>query len=84
MTERELANNICACHAKTLVDEAGGITLGGYGLSEQYANKLYRAGGFDPQMVYECATALKHWVSSAGYDREGNFKYIISNHILNC
>ena len=78
MTEKELAENICRCHARMLVDNAGGITLGGDGLAEEYA-KIWH--GFN---TFNCEQALRHWVESAGYDGEGNFKYIISNHILNC
>lgn len=78
MTERELAENICRCHARTIVDEAGGITLGGADLAERYAAMWH---GFD---TADFEQALRHWVEAAGYDREGKFKYIISNHILNC
>jgi len=78
MTERELAENICSCHARTIVDEAGGITLGGSALAERYAAMWH---GFDTSA---CELALRHWVSAAGYDLEGNFKYIISDHILDC
>lgn len=78
MTERELAENICRCHARTIVDEAGGITLGGAALADRYAAMWH---GFK---TTDCEQALRHWVEAAGYDKEGNFKYIISNHILNC
>lgn len=76
--ERELAENICRCHARTIVDEAGGITLGGVGMAEGFAAMWHNVN------TTECELALRHWVESAGYDSEGNFKYIISNHILNC
>lgn len=78
MTERELAENICRCHARTLVDEAGGITLGGIALADRYAAMWH---GFN---TADCEQALRHWVEAAGYDREGNFKYIISDTIQNC
>lgn len=74
MTERELAENICRVHARTLVDEAGGITLGGDWLAERHY-ALWKD--------FDSAQALRHWVEAAGYDKEGNFKYIISNHIQN-
>ena len=78
MSERELAENICRCHARTIVDIAGGVTLGGEGLAEIYAEMWH---GFDTN---KCVMALHHWVDSAGYDENGEFKYIISNHIQNC
>ena len=78
MKERELADNICRCHAQTIVDMAGGITLGGVAIAERYAAMWHN---FDTR---DCEVALRHWVVSAGYDDEGKFKYIISNHILNC
>ena len=78
MTERELAERICECHARTIVDEAAGVTLGGIALAERYAAMWH---GFN---TTDCEMALRHWVEAAGYDRDGNFKYIISNHILNC
>ena len=78
MTERELAENICRCHAKTIVDEAGGITLGGIAFADRYAAMWH---GFNTE---DCEQALRHLVEAAGYDREGNFKYIISDTIQNC
>lgn len=71
MTERELAENICRVHARTLVDEAAGVTLGGADLAERHY-ALWKD--------HDCAQALRHWVEAAGYDQNGKFKYIISNH----
>lgn len=78
MEERELANNICRCHAKTIVDSAGGVTLGGNALAERYA-AMWR-GNYN---TYECEQALRHWVSAAGYNEHGVFEYILSNTIQN-
>lgn len=77
-SERLMAENICMCHAQTIVDNAGGITLGGVALAERYAAMWHNMN------TYSCEVALRHWVESAGYDKEGKFKYIISNHIINC
>lgn len=82
MTERQLADNICRVHAKMLVDDNGGITVGGDGLAELYMNAFGVMTG--SLQVYAYADAIRHWVESAGYDDDGKFKYIISNYIQNC
>ena len=75
MTERQLAENICRVHAQMIVDDAGGITLGGANLADRH---------FAMWKDFECSQALRHWVASAGYDENGEFEYYISNHILDC
>lgn len=79
MSESKLAENICLCHAKTIVDQAGGITLGGQSLARGYADMW--AIGYD---THECEQALIHWVVSAGYDENGDFKFTLSNNKQNC
>lgn len=84
MTERQLAENICKVAARNLVDDNGGVSMGGISLAEAYAQRHYKAGGYDPKDVDECAAALRHWVEAAGYDENGNFQYIITKAIQNC
>lgn len=79
MTERELARNICECHARTIVDHAGGVTLGGNALAEGYAAMWHGSVN-----TYECEQALRHWVVAAGYAKSGNFLYVLSKHLINC
>jgi hypothetical protein len=75
MAERELAENVCRCHAMTLVDKAGGVTLGGATLAEMF-NEMW-GGNFDCQ---DCVDALRHWVVSAGYDADGVFTVVYSDY----
>ena len=84
MTEKDLARHICNVVASTIVDENGGTTLGGITLSEKYRDRLYKAGGFNPTEVDKCAQALRHWVESVGYDKNGKFTIILSNTKMNC
>ena len=84
MTERQLAENICRVHARSVVDSLGGITIGGASLGEAYAAQLNKAGGYDLKEVTEIETALRHWVSSAGYDKNGKFHCVFASTIQNC
>ncbi len=84
MTERDLAMNICNVHARTIVDDNGGVTLGGNTLAEKYAEVYNKAGGYNPQEIESNTQALRHWVESAGYNADGKFEVKISNHIINC
>ena len=73
--EIKLAESICRCHAQTLVDENGGITIGGATLAELHFKKWQDGTS---------AQALRHWVESAGYNERGNFEFVLSNNIMNC
>ncbi len=84
MEERQLAENICRVAARNIVDDNGGTTMGGIELSEKYAERLYKAGGYDPIEVSNLSQALRHWVDAVGYDKDGKFQIVISNHIQNC
>lgn len=77
MNERELAENICKCHARTIVDMCGGTTIGGITMAERYREMWHN---FD---TWEAEQALRHWVDAAGYTKNGKFYYQLSNHILN-
>lgn len=76
--EKQLAENICRCHAQTIVDHAGGITLGGYGLAEGFAKMWHNMN------TYECEQALRHWVIAAGYRSDGTFGCVFADSIQNC
>jgi hypothetical protein len=84
MTEKELAENICRVHAQDIVDAEGGVTLGGITLGEKYAERLYRAGGYDPVEVSKYEMALRHWVDAAGYGKDGKFVCVMATSIRNC
>lgn len=77
--EKQLAENICRCHARTIVDNADGVTLGGNALAEGYAAMWH--GNFD---TYECEQALRHWVVAAGYRSDGTFGCVFADSIQNC
>ena len=80
MNERQLAENICRVHAKDLVDDNGKATIDGSTLGELYFDKWSKAG-YD---VEDGRMALRHWVLAVGYQKNGEFSYIISKRILNC
>lgn len=84
MTERELASNICKVSAQNIVDLSGELTLGGIELSSRYAERLYKAGGFDILEISQYSQALRHWVEAVGYNANGEFEIVLSNHIINC
>ena len=80
INERQLAENICKVHGKSLVDDNGKSTIDGATLGDLYFNQWSKAG-YD---VKDGQMALRHWVLAAGYNRQGEFQYRMSNHILNC
>lgn len=84
ITERDYAKRICEVAAQEIVDENGGITMGGIELGEQYANKLYKIGKHSVQDIYKYQQALRHWVDCVGYDSNGEFVIVLSNTIKNC
>lgn len=84
MTERDLAQNICRVMAQSIVDDNGGISMGGISLGEAYAQRRYKSGDTDVMDIAECQQALCHWVEAVGYNSDGKFEIIISNHIQNC
>ena len=75
MSERDLAKHVAMAQAQSIVDDFGGVSLGGNTIAEKYTEK-WSAGGYD---VTEAAEAIRHWVVSAGYDTDGKFKVIMSN-----
>ena len=84
MTEKELAYNICRVMAQSIVDENGGITMGGISFGEAYAQRRHKAGDSDVMDISECQMALRHWVNAVGYGKDGKFQVIMSNYIQNC
>ena len=82
--EKRLAVSICNMYAKQIVDENGGVTMGGITLGEKYAERRYKKGDNDILDISKCQMALRHWVCSVGYEKEDVFHIIISHHILNC
>ena len=79
MSEKELAANVARLHAKGIVDNLGGATLGGSTIADRY-QALWSAAGYD---VSASADALRHWVECAGYDDNGEFEVKISDTFLN-
>lgn len=80
MIEKRLAENISRVHAKDLVDTYyGGVTIGGSQLSEAYLKRFSKVDFAD---AWECGMALRHWIESAGYDSNGKFQIVVSDHIL--
>lgn len=84
MIEREIAENICRFEGKQILEENGGITMSGMAFAEKYLEKIYRTGTYDIMDIQDRSMALRHWVEAIGYDDKGEYKYIISKHILNC
>ena len=80
MSERELAENTAKAWARLIVDEAGGATLGGKELGEKYFGKMIAAQGYNHRNLYRICDALTHWVDCAGYDKQGNFKIVLSSY----
>ena len=75
MSERDLALHVAKAQAQSIVDESDGVSLGGLTIADRYSEKWSRAG----YNVEEAAEAIRHWVVSAGYDTDGEFKVIMSN-----
>ena len=84
MTERDLAEKVCNECAKAIVDEQGGISMGGISLAEAYAKREYRKGSYDVMQIGLVSQALRHWVSAVGYADNGEFQIVMSNYIQNC
>ena len=83
ITERDYAKSICEVVAKEIVDENGGITMGGIELSERYAERLYKVGT-SVEEVYRKQQALRHWVDCVGYNSDEEFVIVLSDTIRNC
>ena len=79
--EREiaLADNICKTQVESLVEAAGGVTLGGKAIAYRYKKKWESAGYSGLNDAFE---ALLHWVVCAGYDSSGRYVYELSSHRL--
>ena len=85
MNEKELANKIANRVAKSIVDECGGITLGGSTLADKYAERCYKeCNGEDIMAITFKSMAISHWVACAGYNRKGEFQIIMNKSIKNC
>lgn len=77
MTERELAYSLAtSALARKIVNEMGGVTLGGITLSEKYAEHMYGSCPNSIQEIDRGAMAIRHWVWSVGYDK--NMRYTVT------
>lgn len=83
LAERELAEWLMADKGQTYVDSMNGETLGGMTLSELHMQHCLKMGRPITDIDVE-SMAIRHWVSSAGYDKDGKFVYVLSNTIQNC
>ena len=79
MDEKTLAYNTAKAHAQTIVDEMGGVTLGGATIADRFFEK-WTAAGHRIGREYD---ALRHWLMAAGYDNDGRFTIIMSSHFIN-
>lgn len=84
MNERDLAEKVCNECAQAIVDEQGGISMGGISLGQEYAQREYRKDNCDPVKIWKVEQALRHWVWAVGYADNGEFQIIMSNYIQNC
>ena len=82
MEEREYARSLCERFGRRIVDEEGGVTMGGIIFSERYAKLMYRLG--KDEEVTKGQMALRHWVKAVGYDPFDDFVILMSDSILNC
>ena len=75
MMERDLALEIATNGvAKRIVDEMGGVTIGGFTLAEKYMEYMYRSCPNRLIEIENNAMALRHWVASVGYNSiDGDF-----------
>lgn len=83
LTERELAEWLMSDRGQTYIDSMNGETLGGITLSELHMQHCFKMGKSVLATDVECQ-AIRHWVSSAGYDSDGKFIYMLSDSIQNC
>lgn len=83
LTERELAEWLMSDRGQTYVDSMNGETLGGITLSELHMQHCFNIGKSTMATDVE-SMAIRHWVSSAGYDSDGKFVYVLSDSIQNC
>ena len=83
LTERELAEWLMADRGQTYVDSMNGETLGGITLSELHMQYCLKMGRPITDIDVE-SMAIRHWVSSAGYDSDGKFTCVLSDSIQNC
>lgn len=83
LTERELAEWLMSDRGQTYIDCMNGETLGGITLSELHMQHCFKMGKSVLATDVECQ-AIRHWVSSAGYSKDGKFIYVLSNTIQNC
>lgn len=85
MTERELAKAIASSGmAKRIVDDLGGVTIGGETMAEKYMEMMYKSCPNRLMEIHRNAMALRHWIDAAGYSPNGDFEIIVSNTIQNC
>lgn len=83
LTERELAEWLMSDRGQTYIDCMNGETLGGITLSELHMQHCFKMGKSVLATDVECQ-AIRRWVSSAGYGKDGRFIYVLSNTIQNC
>lgn len=85
MMEKELAYHIANSGiVQKIVDDMGGVTLGGVTISERYLEMMYKSCPNQVIEISKNANALRHWVLYAGYNPTlGVFEVCISNSIQN-
>lgn len=82
-SELQVALYVCENWAERIVRENNGITMGGLTLAEKLVemwNKLYVPNNMS---IYVAADAVRHWVTAAGINKDDEYEYIISSHIIN-
>ena len=83
MTEKDLAEWLMADRGQVYVDKFNGDTIGAYQLADLHQEHCFEMGKSVLATDVECQ-AIRHWVLSAGYGKDGKFIYVISNIIQNC
>lgn len=69
---------------REIVDEMGGITLGGVTIGDKYFEKMICKRPQSFHAIVKESNSLRHWLQAAGYDEKGTFKIVIANTIQNC
>lgn len=83
MTEKDLAEWLMADRGQIYVDKAGGGTMGAFQLAYFHQEHCFKMGKSVLAADVECQ-AIRHWVLSVGYGKDGKFIYVLSNLIQNC
>ena len=80
--ERDVADYVCGNHVQAIIDANNGITMGGLTIAEKLVDAWQNIYLPQSMSVIIAADAVRHWVSSAGYNDKGKFVYTLSNHRL--